>query len=345
MKLSVKRKWEELDPFGALLLICAMVCLFLALQWGGSTMPWSNSKVWGCIVGFGLIIILFGALQYRKKAKSVLDLQKLSIFYIANQYPCRATVPLHIVSQRTILSASLFIFFAGIVFYVHVYYLAFYFQTVRSTSAKESGIRTIPYLLSNTIFSLVTGALITTIGYYSPFVWVGAAVLTVGSGLIQTLDRSSSAATWIGYQILAGIGIGTSIQVPFTAAQVVLSEKDAPTGISLVIFAQQLGGALAVSIAQNIFQTELTRELLAKVPTLDPSAVISAGASRIEGNVPEELLGPILDAYQIALARTFILPIVAGGLGFLCSLGLELRSVKEQGAGQPESQSPPEEKT
>ena len=242
------------------------------------------------------------------------------------------------------MSASLYIFFAGIVFYVHVYYLAFYFQAVRSTSAEESGIRTIPYLLSNTLFSLVTGALITALGYYAPFVWLGAAVLTVGSGLIYTLNQKSGPAAWIGYEIVAGIGIGTSIQVPFTAVQVILSEKDAPTGISLVIFAQQLGGALAVSIAQNIFQSELIRQLLIRVPGLNPWMIIFAGASHVEDSVPKELLGPTLDAYQVALTRTFILPIVAGGLAFLCSLGLELRSVKEQGAGQGEDKLPLEER-
>ncbi len=60
--------------------------------------------------------------------------------------------------------------------------------------------------------------------------WFGAAVFTIGCGLIHVLRVNSSTGTWIGYQILAGAGAGSSIQIPFLAVQTVLSEKDIPTG-------------------------------------------------------------------------------------------------------------------
>jgi len=63
--MSFKQKLARIDLFGAFLLICAIVCLLLALQWGGSTYPWHNSKVWGCILGFGLLIICFVAWQFK----------------------------------------------------------------------------------------------------------------------------------------------------------------------------------------------------------------------------------------------------------------------------------------
>lgn len=63
--MSFKQKLARIDLFGAFLLTCAIVCLLLALQWGGSTYPWHNSKVWGCILGFGLLIICFAAWQFK----------------------------------------------------------------------------------------------------------------------------------------------------------------------------------------------------------------------------------------------------------------------------------------
>ena len=57
--MTFRQKIAEVDLVGAFLLICAIVCLLLALQWGGSTYPWKNSKVWGCILGFGLILVVF----------------------------------------------------------------------------------------------------------------------------------------------------------------------------------------------------------------------------------------------------------------------------------------------
>jgi hypothetical protein len=56
---TVKERLRKLDPVGALLLSSAVICLLLALQWGGATYPWSGSKVWGTLLGFGLILILF----------------------------------------------------------------------------------------------------------------------------------------------------------------------------------------------------------------------------------------------------------------------------------------------
>ena len=43
------------------------MCLLLALQWGGTTYDWSNSKVWGTLLGFGLLILAFIALQFQLK--------------------------------------------------------------------------------------------------------------------------------------------------------------------------------------------------------------------------------------------------------------------------------------
>jgi len=60
-----------LDFEGAFLLITSLVCLFLALTWGGDKYPWSNSKVYGCIIGFVLLAGVFVALQAYKKEKYV----------------------------------------------------------------------------------------------------------------------------------------------------------------------------------------------------------------------------------------------------------------------------------
>ena len=60
--------------------------------------------------------------------------------------------------------------------------------------------------------------------------WLGAAIFTVGAGMLYTLQVDSGAGMWIGYQILTGIGAGASVQIPFISVQVVLNAKDMPTG-------------------------------------------------------------------------------------------------------------------
>ena len=61
-------------------------------------------------------------------------------------------------------------------------------------------------------------------------------IFTIGSGMLYTLKVSSGTGEWIGYEILAGVGAGACVQIPFIAVQVVLEEKDMPIGNAVAIF-------------------------------------------------------------------------------------------------------------
>ena len=230
--------------------------------------------------------------------------------------------------QRTVLFGCLFIGTLAMALYAHIFYIPFYFQAVKDTTAEGSGIRTIPYLVSITLSSIVVGATITVVGWYTPFMWVSAAMFTVGSGLLYTLKPDSGPEKWIGYQLLAGLGAGAGIQIPFISSQVVLSPKDMPTGNALTIFFNTLGGAISVSVAQNIFSNTLVQELTANVPLMDPRIVIMAGATHVQEVTPPQFLADVLLSYNTAIMRAFVLAIAVGGLSFLASLGMEWKSVK-----------------
>lgn len=88
LNLSFKQKLALMDLPGATMLIGGIVCLLLALQWGGSTYPWSDSRVWGCLLGCGLFISIFIALQ----------------FYLGD----KATIPPRIIKQRTVAAGCAF---------------------------------------------------------------------------------------------------------------------------------------------------------------------------------------------------------------------------------------------
>jgi len=241
--LTLKQKIDQMDLPGAFFLICAIVCLLLALQWGGTTYAWSNSKVWGCILGFALLIAIFIGLQFHRGDK--------------------ATIPPRIMTQRTVAAGTAFSAFLSMGLYTHIFFLPFYFQAVKGTSAEGSGIRTIPYLVSVTLASIVVGGTITKFGWYTPFMWFGAAIFTIGAGLLYTLQVDSGAGMWIGYQILTGIGAGGSVQIPFISVQVVLSAKDMPTGstlpppllLLLLNLLNLLSGALKPQIRPHIGST------------------------------------------------------------------------------------------
>ena len=50
-------------------------------------------------------------------------------------------------------------------------------------------------------------------GYVIPLAIVGTILLSIGSGLYSLLEPGSPTGHWVGYQILAGVGSGLSMQL------------------------------------------------------------------------------------------------------------------------------------
>jgi len=51
------------DPIGNVLFLCAVICLFLTLQWGGTKYDWSDGRIIALFVLFGVLLIAFVAMQ------------------------------------------------------------------------------------------------------------------------------------------------------------------------------------------------------------------------------------------------------------------------------------------
>ena len=92
-KLPIRIKLRRLDLVGAVILISALCCLLLALQWGGISLPWRSPRVIGLLTGSGLILICFFLLQWKLGDDG--------------------TMPLHVLYQRSIAFGSAFELFVN----------------------------------------------------------------------------------------------------------------------------------------------------------------------------------------------------------------------------------------
>lgn len=113
-------------------------------------------------------------------------------------------------------------------FFMLLYYLPIYFQSVDNVSASQSGVRNIPFVLGVSICTIISGGMISALGWYVPWLFVGSILATIGNGLLYTLDIGTSSPKWIGYQALTGIGLGFSVQVPMIANQAFVKVRDIP---------------------------------------------------------------------------------------------------------------------
>ena len=210
---------------------------------------------------------------------------------------------------------------------VHVYYLPFYFQSVLGTTARRSGIDTLPYLMSLLLAPMISGVLITLVGYYVPLMLMGCTLMTVGSGLLYSLSEASTDNQWIGYQFLAAFGAGICRQIAFSAVPLVLPQDDLATASALVALCNSLGPTLAISIGQSIFTNTLTQKI-AHIPDIDIKSVVNEGASNLSMLVPSSYLAIARMAFLSAVTKTFTISIASGGIALLCSLGMEWINVK-----------------
>lgn len=209
---------------------------------------------------------------------------------------------------------------------VHSYFWPIYFQSVRGTNARDSGINLLPLIVSNSLGTLCAGSLASRFGHYVPFMWVGPLVLAAGGGPYQLVRADSPLGQWVGFQILSGVGYGICSQMPILAVQVVLNKPDIPTGLVMIMFFQMLGGALAPSVGQNLFTDGLLKNL-SKMHGIDGAAVVAAGASGFREIVPPELMNAVVDAFNSALRNVFWVALATPVLAWITSLAMEWRQL------------------
>ena len=157
---------------------------------------------------------------------------------------------------------------------------------------------------------------------------VSSVLAAIGAGLLTTLTPESGHAKWIGYQALTGIGIGLGMQQPLIAVQTVLDISQVPIGTSIIIFAQTLGGALFVSIGENVFNNKLVQGLAQYAPSIDPKVVLATGATSIQSTVDKAVLPGVTLAYSNALTHAFLVAAVMAAFTIVGSVVVEWKSVK-----------------
>lgn len=134
---TARQLLKKLDLLGTFFLFPAIVCLLLALEWGGSKYPWNDWSIVVLLYTFAVAICLWAYVQYRLGDN--------------------ATVPLRIARMRS-MGAGMWVSFciSGVVSWV-VQYVPIWFQAVRSTSAYQSGINFLPATGAQALLAVMSG--------------------------------------------------------------------------------------------------------------------------------------------------------------------------------------------
>jgi len=152
----------------------------------------------------------------------------------------------------------------------------------------------------------------------------------VGAGLIYTWDVDTPMSKLVGYQILYGTGVGLGIQQAIVAVQAGSKNVDIPSGIALLCFAENFGGAVFVSVAQNLWANNLALKLQ-NIAGIDPSRVFNTGATEITTLTQDpDTLEAIKVAYNDALSQPFLVALILLCIATIGTLGVDWKNIKQK---------------
>jgi hypothetical protein len=110
--LTLAQKIRELDLVSNCLFIPSLTALFIALSWAGTKYPWSDGKVIGLFVVFGVLLVAFLLNQHRRGDS--------------------AALPFRILKSRNVIAGFIYTTCTNSMTNVLEWYLPTYYQVVRS---------------------------------------------------------------------------------------------------------------------------------------------------------------------------------------------------------------------
>ena len=296
--LSWSMFWDvvKCDWGGCALSMAWGVCCILFMQWGGVTKKWNDGSVIATAVLTGVLPFVFVLYEWWLGDKAMFKL--------------------HLFKHRTIAGASIVLANLFGAFMVLVYYLSIAFQSLYHHSATSSGVRLLPFILTQIIFLILSSRIVPKIGRYKYVIVAGPIFISIGSGLLYSVKYGMSEKHVLGYQVVVGIGVGLSMQNSMLSIQHTLKNQPwlISAGTGLGVFVGFAGRIIGISLGGSVFENMIQRYLRKDVPGISPElmkAVVSSPTAVWEV-VPESLRPAVLNSYANALRDVYIIGLPFG---------------------------------
>ncbi|KAJ1725997.1 hypothetical protein LPJ61_005494, partial [Coemansia biformis] len=296
MRLPIPRgslwdKLKKVDFLGSLVLIGAVVMLLLALTWGGKSFPWSSARI--------ICLLVFGGVA-------------LGVFVLIEwKVALGPTVPMHLFRIRNVWLSVVGQFFIGSGMFAPMFFIPIWYTIVKNSSAISAGLHLLPYLLSVSLVSIVSGFIVTKTGRYRMMVILGTAVFILGLGLLILFDENINTGKQIGFLLITGFGLGFNIQILLIVVQTSAPLEDMASATTLFLFSRTLGSSIGVAIMQSVLQNAIIPKLdLLSTQYPDYSDVFKNSLNDqsviYKGGLPDDVQAQLVHHYVGALQKVFI---------------------------------------
>ncbi|QYS95319.1 MFS domain-containing protein [Trichoderma simmonsii] len=294
--------WEKLkllDWLGTSLLALTLVPLILALDFG-QTYGWKNPRSVVMFAVFGVSLVLL--LLHQRIAKE-------AIFERA------------ILFNRSVWTTTGIFFCALSSVSVIILFLPFLFQVIKDLDPRTSGFLSFPLAGTLAISTFAFSIISTKIAYFNPLAICGTIIFLVSNVLFIAMKSNFSVAEVVGYEIVAGFGMGMAWLAEIIYPRAVLDKHQLATALGYSRMLQQIGAAVAVQISAVAFTTTLTHNLVGLSLTPDEVSSLKEG-SGINSHLSPAAKVAVAKAYSKAI-RIGLAPSLAwAGLALLFALAL-----------------------
>ncbi|KAF9238661.1 MFS general substrate transporter [Melanogaster broomeanus] len=295
---DVKRQLLAIDYLGAGLTLLGSTLVILPLIWGGVTFPWNSLVVLAPLCSGVLVFFLFCWWEWKGAGLPI--------------------VPMYIFKHVTVTGVFIAMFINGFIFYSSFYYLSQFFQVALGYSPIQSGVFSLPVLLTQVVQNWVAGVIVSRTGRYRTIVYTGFSVSAVGCGCLSTVTASTSKALLVFYMLVAGVGIGQTMQTTTVAAQASVPRKDMSVVTAFRNFMRLLGGTLSLAVGSTLINNSLRNVLstLSLTPSamktiIDNPTILGSNASPSQlaslGLTPSQAAYALLHGYTAGFRILFIL--------------------------------------
>ncbi|WP_248258553.1 MFS transporter [Georgenia sp. EYE_87] len=255
-------------------------------------------------------------------------------FVLVERRVSEPVVPLHILTERTTALAVVASLAVGTAMFGTMIFLGQYFQIGRAYSPTIAGWLGLPLMGGLLISSTVSGNLVTRSGRWKPYVVGGIALLAAGMGLMATVGGTTPLWAVSLYLLIAGLGLGASMQNLVLAVQNTVEIGNVGAATSTVTFFRSLGGAVGIQVLGAVYAARVTSLTLAGYAErgIDVTELDSSTASLDLSALPAEMAQVVREAYGDGIGLVFAgaaLIAVAGLVAVAFMRGTELRSTWE----------------
>jgi len=312
LNLPTVRKNVHIDYLGAFLIAAGVSTILIWVTLAGDSFGWTSGMSFG-LVALGVVLIAV-ALFVESRAKDPI-------------------IPLRLFRDRTIALATLASVSVGVALFGGAVFLGQYFQIARGHSPTAAGLLMLPMILGSMIAATVSGALITRFGRWKAYLVAGAAMMTLGFGLLSTIDAHTDMVVIGAFLFILGLGMGMTMQNLVLAVQNNVSPDDLGSATSTVTFFRSLGGAAGVSVLGAVLATHVT-DLIAKglnALGINPSQTggTEAGLSNLN-DLPKPIADIVRGAYGDGTARIFLIAGIMAAISFVAILFIKEVALKTQ---------------